>query len=176
MRHRVLWRVGSLLTLLVLVLTLALSRTGILTLNPNGTFGTTLIIASVAALLKLLSDRTTYLPFLGDCVLPSTVLYARTPDKASVIINVKVPAGATHVMYWASESGAGIVPNPFDAYGNYANAGVVEATADGMATLKIRCPSQYTVRGRTMPRHVHYRAVYKSGIAGPVETVNVVCL
>lgn len=127
------------------------------------------------ATLKLVTDRDILLPFLGECVVPPSVLSVSEPRTASFSLDIKVDPAASHVVYWASESAAGTVPTPWDAYGNYGNAGVAQVSR-GTATLAVKCPGRYKVRGKTLPRHVHYRAVYPSGIFGVVQTVNVNCL
>lgn len=133
-------------------------------------------ILGVLGVLRMAFDRATYLPFLEECALPSTILTETVPKDAAVTVAVTVDRGASHVVYWASESGSGTAPTPWDAYSNYGNAGVARAGTDGSATLAVRCPGRYKVRGKKLPRHVHYRAVYPSGIAGSVQTVNVECV
>lgn len=168
-------RIAVLFVLAVFVALSALQRTNLVRLDMNGVVGTASLIAAIVAVLYLAFDRDSYLPFLGECVLPTSVIAAKSPADATFSATVTVPAGATHVMYWASESGAGVASTPYDAYGNYTNAGVVEASSTGRAVLPLRCPRQYVVKGRTLPRHVHYRPIYKSGIAGAVQTLEVTC-
>lgn len=176
MRMRVLQRMGMMLVLAVFVVLSALNRMNVLRVDTKGIFGTVLLISSIAAIMYLALDRTTYLPFLGEAVFPTALLIPQTPKDSTFLVNVKVKAGASHVIYWAAESGAGLVPNPYDAYGNYSNAGVVKASVTGDAVLPVRCPARYKVpSGKTLPKHVHYRAMYQSGIVGPVETTQVTC-
>ena len=176
MRYKILRRVAVLFILGLFVVLAALNRVNILRVDSCGTFGTLHIILASAAVLYLAFDRDSYLPFLGECVLPTSLLAAKTPQDATFTVNVKAHPGATHIMYWASESGAGLAPNPYDAYGNYSNAGIVNASSTGLTTLPVRCPRQYKVQGKTLPKHVHYRDVYKSGIAGPVQTIQITCV
>lgn len=175
MRHKVLRRIAATFVLAIFVLLMALHRVSIIKVDVNGLFGTVALLSALTAVLYIALDRDSYLPFLGECIVPTSVLASKVPSDASFTVTVNVPAGATHVMYWASESGSGVVASPYGAYGNYSNAGIVQASTDGTAALPLRCPSQYKVRGKTLPRHVHYRALYKSGIAGPVQTTNVTC-
>jgi hypothetical protein len=155
----------------------ALHRVNIIKFDTKGTFGSACLVSAVIAVVILAMDRTSYLPFLGESVFPTSLLALQAPRDATFSVNVKVKPGASHVVYWAAESGVGLVPNPFDAYGNYTNAGVVKASPTGDAVLPIRCPAQYKVSsGKTLPRHVHYRALYPSGIAGDVKTTQVTCL
>ena len=177
MRMKVLQRMGMMLVLAVFVILSTLNRVSILRFDTKGVFGTVMLVASLFAILYLAIDRTSYLPFLGESVFPTSLLTPQTPKGSTFQIKVKVEAGASHVMYWAAESGVGLVTNPYDAYGNFTNAGVVKASVTGDAVLSVRCPSQYKVpTGKTLPRHVHYRAIYESGIVGPVETKQVMCL
>ena len=180
MRFKVIRRMVMMAILGVFIVLSALHRAGVLRMDTNGVFGTVLLVSALAAIIFLVVDRTMYLPFLGECVFPTTLLVPQTPRDATFMLKVKVDAGASHVVYWAAESGSGLVSNPYDAYGNFTNAGVVLASVTGDAVLPVRCPSQYKVPGlsggRTLPRHVHYRALYTSGIAGPVQTAQVTCL
>lgn len=175
MRYKILRRLLAFFLIVVFVVLLTLNRVNVMKFDTSGVFGTSHLLLVILSTLYLAFDRDSYLPFLGECVLPPSVLAAKTPQDAAFNVDVLVPDGATHVMYWASESGAGLAANPYDAYGNYANAGIVQAGSNGKASLAVRCPRQYRVRGRTLPRHVHYRAIYKSGVAGPVQTTEVTC-
>lgn len=159
----------------VVVLLTILNRVKLISFDYSGAFGTALLLVSLISITYLVMDKGTFLPFLGEAVLPPSTIVQKTPTDAAFTITVNVPSHATHVMYWASESGNGVAPDPFEAYGNYTNAGVVKVSSDGSATLLVRCPQQYIVRGRSLPRHVHYRAVYKSGIVGPVRTAPITC-
>lgn len=123
----------------------------------------------------LMSDRTTYLPFLGEAVFPSTLVRDdTTPSDATIEVEVDAEPGATKVAYWASDVGTGVAKNPWVAYGTYTNSGVAQVRG-GKATLRLRCPAIYTVRGKVLPRHVHYRSIFPSGIVGKIETRGVVC-
>lgn len=175
MRFKVLRRILMLFVLASFVIVSALNRTKLFRVDAFGTFGTVHLLLAVAAIAFLALDRDSYLPFLGECVLPTSLLAAKTPQDASFTVSVHAAPGATHIMYWASESGAGIAPNPYDAYGNYSNAGIVKTAPSGLTILPVRCPQQYKVRGKTLPRHVHYRSIFKSGVAGPVQTTQITC-
>ena len=176
LKKKIQMRSAALLFPWAIVLLVALGRTGLYTFKFSSVFGTALLILALGGIVYLVQDQATFLPFLGETVLPTSALVLKTPTDASFSINVTVPSNATHVMYWASESGSGIGSTPFEAYGTFGNAGVVKAQNDGSATLLVRCPQQYRVGGRALPRHVHYRAIFKSGIAGPVRTAPVTCL
>lgn len=175
MRLQMWKRIVAMGSLGLLTLVVAMHRMG-LGISIDGTMGTIITLAAVVGTIVLFTDRTSWLPFLGYTVLPPSALAEKVPTDAAFSVRVVVPKGATHVMYWASESTSGVAPTPGDAYGNFTNTGVVKAGSDGVTSLKVRCPGQYKVRGRALPRHVHYRAIFPSGIAGPVQTSTVTCL
>ena len=177
MRIKVLRRMVMMAVVGLFVVFSALSRFNIVKTDTKGVFGTVALLSALTAVIVLAADRTSYLPFLGECVLPTSLLAEQSPKDATFTVTVKVPSSASHVMYWAAESGVGLVQNPLDAYGRFSNAGVVKTSSSGDAVLPIRCPSQYQIPGgKTLPRHVHYRAIFASGIAGDVKTAQVTCL
>jgi len=176
LRSKIMLRSGGLLAVATLVAALVAQRLGAPIDVMHSTIGTVLLACGLAGLVTVAFNRDSYLPFLGEAAFPPSVLAVAAPSDAAFTVNVTVPVGATHVVYWASESGAGVAPSPWDAYGNYKNAGVVVAGSTGAATLAVRCPGQYRVRGNALPRHVHYRGVYPSGILGAVQTKEIECL
>lgn len=126
------------------------------------------------AALMIMFDRDTYLPFLGETVMPPSVLAERVPSGASVAVKVRVPPGSK-VMYWAAEpstEGLELMKDWREAYQAFENAGVTHADSRGNAILKVRPPQAYSVpfRGRLDP-HVHYRVCHPDGMMGRVETV-----
>jgi hypothetical protein len=134
-----------------------------------------LVILATFSAVRLSMDRNMWLPFLGPTVIPPSALVAKTPSEAAFTVPISTPSSATHVIYWAAESASGISEEPMNAYGNYANAGVVAATG-GQAVLSVRCPGQYRVRGKILPRHVHYRFVRPDGIVSEVMTKKLTCV
>jgi uncharacterized membrane protein YuzA (DUF378 family) len=118
--------------------------------------------------------RDTYLPFLGETLVPCSVLSEKTPDGASVSKEIIVNPGAK-VLFWASEPATEKFNELNDwrkAYLEYANAGVTTADASGRATLRVRKPQPYSVpsKGR-IDSHIHYRVCGENGFLGRVETV-----
>lgn len=178
MRLRTMTRVIAIGVLASFVLIETARRVGFVFLDGAGAFMTVALALAIVAMSRLVFDRDTWLPFLGECVVPPSVITdTYTPNDATLEYRVTVDAGASRVTYWASESGAGVAANPQDAYNQFKNAGVVKVNKiDGSAVLKLRCPAQYKVHGRPLPRHVHYRAIYDSGIMGSVQTENISCL
>jgi len=131
-----------------------------------------LITLALISTLVLAFRRDTYLPFLGKTAMPLGMLQTSSPAMADTKITVRAPGGATHVIYWAAERDA---PDPFTAYAETSNGGLA-AVVGGQATLKFKTPGQYSVGHvfqRTLPRHVHWRAVYPNGMVSRVETTNI---
>ena len=65
------------------------------------------------------------------------------------------------------------ISNPWDAYANFENSGVVRADASGNAVLQFRSPSSYKVGllNNTLKRHVHYRVCKHPGMLSDVKTI-----
>jgi len=129
-------------------------------------------LVGVAAI-ALLFHRDTYLPFLGETVMPCSVLAEKTPDGADTTVSVQVEPGAK-VLFWAAEPGMeplAHVNTWQEAYLKFANAGVSTADSNGVATLRVRHPQPYTVplKGTLQP-HVHYRVCRGGGMMDPVQT------
>lgn len=138
-----------------------------------------LLLVVLAMAIGLMVSRDTYLPFLGYAAFPPAAIVAeRVPDKADRETQIAVDApDGTRIVYWGASKDAGhVVPDPWTAYGDYANTGVA-FVRDGVAKLRFQCPTQYKVGfgGRTLSRHLHYRVCGGSGLIGPVETTYVTC-
>jgi uncharacterized membrane protein YuzA (DUF378 family) len=133
------------------------------------------ILVGLAALF-IMFKRDTYLPFLGETVMPCSALTDRTPSGATVDVLIKGPAGHK-VIYWASEPATEHLKTMQDwrgAYGDFMNVGVATISADGTATLSVRKPQQYTVPWKgPLDAHVHYRICGDGGMLGRVETISV---
>jgi hypothetical protein len=161
------------------VLLAAAQRFGIVRESVSESIPATIVLVLAVVGLVHLSRRDTFLPFLGPGVFPPSVLKpsASTPAGATHTATVKVPKGATRVVFWAADPSNAVNPDPFAAYGSFANSGIAEVV-DGTAVLSLACPGEYVVRKymkKKLPRHVHYRAVFPSGLLGPVRTQNLVC-
>lgn len=129
------------------------------------------LLVGVSAL-YLFFKRDTYLPFLGETLVPCGAFSPRTPDNANLEVNVQVKPN-TKVVYWASEPAKDGEFNSWDlAYKDYTNAGVALSDKDGKATLHVRGkPQSYKVpfKGR-LASHVHFRVCDENGMLGPVKT------
>jgi hypothetical protein len=130
-----------------------------------------------ASLILLVVNRNFYLPFLGWTVYPCGSLAEKIPTDANTEVIVQVQPNV-NVIYWASEPSdinTQPVSNPWDAYANYENSGVVRADASGRAVLRVRKPSSYNVgvMNRTLKAHIHYRVCGHPGMLGEVKTAYV---
>jgi uncharacterized membrane protein YuzA (DUF378 family) len=119
----------------------------------------------------LASQKITWLPFLGQTVLPSPLLPLKKPVYFDTNISVKAKPNSK-VVYWASLPNSDTaIPFVSDAYGDFSNSGVVMADTNGLATLPLLKGSSYIVpSGRQISRHVHWRVVNENGMLGPVRT------
>jgi len=124
------------------------------------------------AAIKLSMNRDLWLPFLGESVLPGSLV----PLKKVVgdtIIEIKVKPN-TRVAYWASlPQETNKIPLVHEAYGDFKNAGVVLSNNDGIALLIVNKGTNYIVpTGREIKRHVHYRELDQVyGMMGTLQTV-----
>ena len=134
-----------------------------------------IILSVVASLLYNMFDRNFYLPFLGWAVYPCGSLAEKVPRNADTTVTVQVKPNV-NVIYWASEPSSQEdqpINNPWDAYANYDNSGVVRADASGKAVLHFRSPSSYQVglMHKTLKRHVHYRECRHEGMLSAIKTI-----
>ncbi len=143
----------------------------------NGIAANVLMIVIGLSAVYLMTKPMVYLPFLGETVLPQSLLTEKRPEKYSKEMVVKALPGST-VAYWASdemepEEDPRKVRSWMTAYGSYKNAGVVKADMDGNAKIYLDCPQKYQVGNmfkKVLPRHVHYR-VSKDWYLSPVYTI-----
>jgi len=134
-----------------------------------------IILAIVASIIYNMFDRNFYLPFLGWAVYPCGSLAEKIPQNADTKVSVSVPPGV-NVIYWASEPSSPEkqpINNPWDAYANYDNSGVVRSDANGKAVLSVRSPSSYQVGllKKQLKTHIHYRICKHPGMLSDVKTV-----
>lgn len=126
-----------------------------------------------ACALYLVLQRDTWLPFLGETVMPSALVPIKA-NSGNTTVSVNVKPGAK-VVYWSAKPGSKSDEKPWveDAYADYANSGVVQADSNGVAKLSFDKGTDYVVPGgRTISSHVHYREMdLQYGMMGPVQTV-----
>jgi len=144
--------------------------------------------------LYLAFQRNTWLPFLGESVLPSALVPLKVNSgDTEVIVRVRPEA---KVVYWSakpsSSKGTKVpsgtllssegsftfrdsVPEVKTAYDDYSNSGVTQANIDGIAKLAFNKGTNYEVPGgKVIKSHVHYREMdLEYGMMGPVQTVYV---
>ena len=174
----------SIIVLIILGLNIGLSGllntnlllTGLtkLTTNPTIIRAVYIVIGLIAIYLLFFVDYHTLLPFLDKTVLPPSILLLS--EQPNTNVNIEINANdAVKVVYWAAHADTGKVENdPWTAYNNYENVGIA-AVKNGIALLKLKCPTSYKVKGvagkRTLPKHLHYRLVYDNGVLSEIKTV-----
>lgn len=146
--------------------------------------------------LYLAFQRDTWLPFLGESVLPSalvplkvnsgdTEVEVRVRPEAKVVYwsakpsssKVSAPTGLTPSGTLLSSEGSFMfrdsIPEVNTAYDDYSNSGVTQANIDGIAKLAFNKGTDYEVPGgKVIKSHVHYREMdLEYGMMGPVQTV-----
>lgn len=130
------------------------------------------IVVGLCAL-GLFFDRTMWLPFLGESVLPGTLVPLKA-HSGNTQVKVQVSPGAK-VAYWSAMPGDDAEIDVRDAYAKFGNSGVVMADGEGVATLSFDKGTDYVVpSGRQITSHVHYREFTDEyGMMGPIGTVYV---
>lgn len=129
-------------------------------------------IVGVCAIV-LAFDRTLWLPFLGETVMPSVLIPVTSATANDNTVKVHVTPN-TKVAYWSAKPGKeSSLPQVKDAYGNFENSGVVMSDEDGIATLAFDKGTAYVVpSGKHIGSHVHYRELTgEYGMIGPVQSV-----
>ena len=131
-----------------------------------------LLIASSAIIVGI--KKATWLPFLGETVLPSQFIPNKEKEDSDLIVTVNV-SPLTRVAYWASspQKNINIIPDVVTAYGDYSNSGVVVSDASGNVDLSIESSSPYRIpSGEVLKRHIHYRELdHELGFIGEIKTV-----
>ena len=144
-------------------------------LTQNKIISFIVILTVASSIIYNLFNRNFYLPFLGQSVYPCGSLAEKVPNKADITVTVQVKPNV-NVIYWASEPSAienQPIDNPWDAYANYDNSGVVKADSTGKAVLHVRTPSSYKVglMNKTLKSHVHYRECSHPGMLSDIRTI-----
>lgn len=128
--------------------------------------------------LYFLFNRDFYLPFLGQTVLPPSLIKDIDVDSYDKEIKLcNIPTDVVKVIYWAADPSNNITifKNYKKAYNKFSNVGTT-IVYNNCATLRLKMPQPYTVPRfgvfgeKTLSRHVHYRYVYPSGFISPVMT------
>jgi uncharacterized membrane protein YuzA (DUF378 family) len=130
----------------------------------------------------LILKRETFLPFLGESVVPTSVfknhnnnMNSEDPNRKMINLTITAP-NAEKIIWWAaSEDQHTIAKNPDEAYKEYQNSGVSTVSTDGTVKIVFPCPTQYKIpSGRTLKKHLHYRETH-GGMLGEVKTIFLDC-
>lgn len=142
------------------------------------------IAVGIVGVLSLVAmfNRDVYLPFLGNAVIPVSLIAPVTPQQKpqpnSLMVQLTKLPPNTKILYWAAESAdprdeSVLMWN--DAYKDFANGGVVVSDATGAATIMVRKPQKYKVSRFGIPMtikpHIHYRYVIGKSMLSKVYTV-----
>lgn len=126
-------------------------------------------------------NRDYYLPFLGQCAMPPSLIQEVPQEKVDRKIPVQLnnlPPN-TQILYWAATPGFTDTSGPKEVYGNYKNSGITFSNESGIAFARVDCPSNYSVGLLKMKlsKHIHYRYALPEypGLYSPVYTANVNC-
>ena len=151
-----------------------LSNTLNKTFNSNLPINNVIYIIVALAAIKLATDKTTWLPFLGMSVLPSNLIpLTKSSSDNNKKINIKTYPNKK-IAYWtAMPSVNSEIPNVEEAYSDYSNSGVIMSNDKGEATIEIKEGSSYIVpSGKVIPKHVHYRVLgLPYGMIGKIKTI-----
>ena len=104
-----------------------------------------IVAAGFAIYLMFLRD--TYLPFLGYAAIPRNLIkdmIAPANSNVYASIYVKDVPDGTKIIYWGAKPSKLPLPNPWDAYDHYQNAGVTEIRG-GKAQIRFNCPAAYKI-------------------------------
>ena len=131
------------------------------------------ILVGIAAI-YLATQMAFYLPFLGETVMPCSILSDRSPEHADTEVSLHGQRPGAKILFWAAEPatvGLATIKTWKQAYLEYSNAGVTTVDAGGHALLRIRKPQPYTVPVKgALQAHVHWRSCKEGGMLGPVQT------
>ena len=126
-------------------------------------------IALVAIYIAL--KRATWLPFLGETIIPDALIPLKVPNTYNKTITIKTEPNS-NIIYWSAMPHKDI-PDVSVAYEDYSNSGCVLSNNEGEAKLFIIEGSQYSVPfNYNIKKHVHYRIFNKSNnLLGKVNTL-----
>jgi len=130
-----------------------------------------IIYVTIAVAGLYLSNRDSFLPFLGKTVIPTSVIPLKTNRFQDDSVTIKVKPNSK-VIYWAAKKSKENNPDVWSAYDDYMNSGVIMSDRYGKAILKLQKGSGYIVPGgKYIKPHVHYRYERKPGKLSRIETV-----
>lgn len=127
-------------------------------------------------------NRDFYLPFLGKCVIPPSLI---NPQQDENKLGKKIPFKLinlppnTQIIYWASIPSKKTFNDPQSAYDKYQNSGTTISNNHGEAFILLDCPSNYSVGmfKTTLKKHVHYRYAIPEylGLYSSIYTADILC-
>lgn len=128
------------------------------------------IIAIIAILVAF--NRDIWLPFLGETVLPSSLIPLSTPNNYNKVLTIQADPNSK-IIYWSSlPDENNKIPDVSIAYKDYSNCGCVMSNDKGEALLSIVEGTSYKVPIKNeIKKHVHYRVFNESGILSKVYTI-----
>jgi len=162
------------------ILLFTIFYTFVIILYPNVySFIRFLAILIFVAAIVLIFNRNTYLPFLGKCAIPPSLLMnEKIPEGASKthVLKLNDVDDGTRVIYWAAlKSNDDKIKPPTEAYGDYSNAGIA-IVKNKKTLLHFNCPDKYSVGSMVLNSHVHYRLMTPNDpILSSVYTIDVEC-
>lgn len=145
---------------------------GLSVVSNAGKYVIYLTIAACA--IFIVFQRSTYLPFLGETVMPCSILKEQLPEGANYEVRIPLNGPGRKVLFWAAEPDTDHLQELADwrkAYLGFHNAGVAIVSEDNTVVLRVRKPHPYSVpqKGR-LEAHIHYRVCGAEGMLGPVQT------
>ena len=150
--------------------------TGVNFIDNLGFFSKIVYILVGLSAFMVMFNRDTYLPFLGETVVPCSILSNKTPPGADTEVIINGPPGKK-VLFWAAEPDSEHLKELNDwrkAYSDFQNIGVTTFGANGTAILSVRKPQQYQVPWKgSLNSHIHYRICGENGLLGRVETIDI---
>lgn len=145
--------------------------------------GTIKIIYILVTLITIwvATQRQTYLPFLGECVLPNRLLSKEinNNDFFEKLIDLEIKSNAEKIIWWAADpkDEVEVINDVKTAYNEYKNSGVVNVK-DGIAKIAYACPQPYKIKKlfkeKKLEKHIHYREV-SNNILSEIKTIYVDC-
>ena len=119
-----------------------------------------------------LMKRDVFLPFLGQTVIPPSVIPLKKNKYQTDTVKIHVKPNSK-VIYWATKKLDSNKNSVWKAYDDYSNSGVVMSDKNGVAILKLQKGSGYIVPwgNKYIPPHVHYRIELSPGKLGRIETI-----
>jgi hypothetical protein len=127
------------------------------------------VLLIAISVIYLSMQRDTWLPFLGETVLPSTLIPLKKLE-GNRTVEIKVKPN-TKIAYWSALPSKEI-PDVVTAYGDFSQSGVVMSDENGIATLTFNDNEGYVVpTGKYIKPHLHYRELTgEYGMISPIKT------